>query len=71
MELKGRKQIKHREEMTSARQRLTDEYGLGDDPDVLFGLADELYNGMRFAECYRVTTKYTFIFFTSLCMPSR
>ncbi|KAK4700979.1 anaphase-promoting complex subunit 6, partial [Phenoliferia sp. Uapishka_3] len=51
------KKIKHRDEMTVARQRLTDEFGLGDDPDVLFGLADELYTGMRFAECFRVTSK--------------
>lgn len=43
--------------MTTARQRLTDKFGLGDDPDVLFGLADELYTGMKFAECYKVTTK--------------
>lgn len=50
-------QIKHRDEMTIARQRLTVDYGLGDDPDVLFGLADELYAAMRFAECFRVTSK--------------
>lgn len=51
------KKIKHHDEMTTARQRLTDKFGLGDDPDVLFGLADELYTGMKFAECYKVTTK--------------
>ena len=50
-------QIKHHDEMTIARERLTQEFGLGDDPDVLFGLADELYTGMKFAECYKVTTK--------------
>ena len=48
--------------MTIARQRLTQEFGLGDDPDVLFGLADELYTGMKFAECYKVTTKYVLSF---------
>ncbi|KAL8286853.1 hypothetical protein RQP46_003859 [Phenoliferia psychrophenolica] len=41
------KKIKHRDEMRTARRRLTEEYNLGDDPDVLFGLADELYTGMR------------------------
>ena len=35
-----------------------DEYGLMDDPDVLFGLADELYSAMRYADCYAVTSKW-------------
>lgn len=48
--------------MAIARQRLTDEYCLGDDPDVLFGLADELYTGMRFAECFRVTSRCVLAF---------
>ncbi|KAM0754433.1 cell division control protein 16 [Meredithblackwellia eburnea MCA 4105] len=51
------KKIKHRDEMTEARDRLSEEYGLGQDPDVLFGLADELYTALRFAECYKVTSK--------------
>lgn len=44
--------------MAVARQRLTDDHGLGEDPDVMFGLADELYSSMRFAECYKLTSKY-------------
>ena len=35
--------------------RLKEEYNLGDDPDVLFGLADELSTGMRSAESFHVT----------------
>lgn len=54
----ARAQIAHHEEMAVARQRLTEHYGLGDDPDVLFGRADELYASMRFAECYRLTSKF-------------
>lgn len=49
--------MKHHEEITVARQRLTEDYGLGDDPDVLFGRADELYSGMHFAECYKITSR--------------
>jgi anaphase-promoting complex subunit 6 len=43
--------------MAIARQRLTDDYALGQDPDVLFSRADELYNGMRFGECYKITSQ--------------
>jgi anaphase-promoting complex subunit 6 len=55
-----RSQYAHREEMERCGQALTKEYGLLDDPDVLFGLADELYSAMRYADCYAVTTKYAF-----------
>lgn len=50
-------QLAHNAEMELARQRLTTDYGLGDDPDVLFSKADELYTGMRYAECYKMTTR--------------
>ncbi len=43
--------------MAVARERLGTEFGLSEDPDVMFGLADELYSGMRFAECYKLTSK--------------
>ncbi|GAA5966860.1 hypothetical protein JCM21900_001177 [Sporobolomyces salmonicolor] len=49
--------LAHNRDIAVARQRLTDDYGLGDDPDVLFSLADEMYSGMRFAECFKVTTR--------------
>lgn len=51
-------QMKHQDSMEVARERLTDEYGMGDDPDVMFSRADQLYAGLRFAECFRLTTKY-------------
>lgn len=46
--------------MLEARRTLTAQYGLGEDPDVMFGLADEMYAGMRFAECYKLTSRYDF-----------
>ncbi|SCZ93056.1 BZ3500_MvSof-1268-A1-R1_Chr6-2g08433 [Microbotryum saponariae] len=51
------KKMTHHEEMAMARQRLTHEFGLGDDPDVMFSLVDELYTSLRFAECYKLTSK--------------
>jgi anaphase-promoting complex subunit 6 len=50
-------QFDHREEMERCGRTLMDEYGLSEDPDVLFGLADELYCAMRYADCYQVTSK--------------
>ncbi|GAA5861337.1 hypothetical protein JCM8547_006096 [Rhodosporidiobolus lusitaniae] len=51
------KKLSHSSDMAIARQRLTVDYGLGQDPDVLFSRADELYNGLRFAECYKITSR--------------
>ncbi|GAA5910355.1 hypothetical protein JCM8208_006019 [Rhodotorula glutinis] len=48
--------ISHNNDMAIARQRLSDEYGLGNDPDVLCSRADELHGAMRFAECFKITT---------------
>ncbi|GAA6002404.1 anaphase promoting complex subunit CDC16 [Rhodotorula paludigena] len=48
--------LSHSNDMTIARQRLSDEYGLGDDPDVLCSRADELHSSMRYAECYKITS---------------
>ncbi|KWU42148.1 TPR-like protein [Rhodotorula sp. JG-1b] len=50
------KKISHRTDMAIARQRLAADYGLGNDPDVLFSRADELHTAMRFAECYKITS---------------
>ncbi|GAA5975618.1 hypothetical protein JCM10908_005220 [Rhodotorula pacifica] len=50
------KKISHQTDMAIARQRLATEYGLGNDPDVLFSRADELHTAMRFAECYKITS---------------
>ena len=51
------RQYAHREEMELCGKALTREHGLADDPDVLFGLADELYEAMRYADCFQVTSK--------------
>ncbi|BGP06853.1 anaphase-promoting complex subunit Cut9 [Rhodotorula toruloides] len=48
--------LSHSNDMAIARQRLTDDYGLGEDPDVLFSRADELYNAMRYVECFKITS---------------
>lgn len=47
------------------------EYGLADDPDVLFGLADELYEAMRYSDCYALTTRYAsaLVSSTNLTIP--
>ncbi|WVW85785.1 hypothetical protein I302_107823 [Kwoniella bestiolae CBS 10118] len=47
----------HVREVEEARQALTKQYGLGDNCDVLVGLADELYSKYKWEECYAVTTK--------------
>ena len=51
-------QSAHREEIERCSQALMQDYGLSNDPDVLFGLADELYTSMRYSDCFSVTTKY-------------
>ncbi|SPO29371.1 related to anaphase control protein cut9 [Ustilago trichophora] len=40
-----------------ARRRLVDEYGLGEDADVLLGLAEELFSRLRFADAFVVTSR--------------
>ncbi|GAA6010469.1 hypothetical protein JCM11491_006953 [Sporobolomyces phaffii] len=49
--------LAHNREIAVARKRLKEDYALGEDPDVLFSLADELYSGMRYGECFKVTSK--------------
>lgn len=49
--------FKHLEEMSVARARLVEEFGLGDNVDVLFGFADTLYSQYRWADCYAVTSR--------------
>lgn len=55
-------QFKHLEEMSLARAKLVDKYGLGDNIDVLFGFADKLYAQYRWADCYAVTSRYAMPF---------
>ena len=50
------RQYKHQDETNLARKRLADEFGLAEDPDVLFGLADNLFAAQRFADCFFVTS---------------
>ncbi|KAF8905026.1 hypothetical protein CPB84DRAFT_1676979 [Gymnopilus junonius] len=51
------RKFKHADEHALARQRLVDEYGLGDNPDVLFSFADALYSNFRWADCYTMTSR--------------
>ncbi|GJJ08566.1 hypothetical protein Clacol_002785 [Clathrus columnatus] len=51
------RKFKHMEEISLACARLVDEYGLGENIDVLFGFADMLYSQYRWADCYAVTSR--------------
>nr|VWO99768.1 ANK_REP_REGION domain-containing protein [Ganoderma boninense] len=51
------RKYKHTEEHALIRKRLVDEYGLGDNPDVLFSFADALYTQLRWADCFAVTSR--------------
>lgn len=64
------RKYKHATEHALTRQRLVDEYGLGDNPDVLFSFADALYSNFRWADCFTITSRFVkrtlFIFLYSL-----
>jgi len=47
----------HVHEIARARAELTDTYALGENSDVLVGLADELYAKYKWEDCYAVTSK--------------
>lgn len=51
------RKYKHATEHALTRQRLVDEYGLGDNPDVLFAFADALYVNCRWSDCFVVTCR--------------
>ncbi|KAJ3510333.1 hypothetical protein NLJ89_g4730 [Agrocybe chaxingu] len=51
------RKFQHAAEHALTRQRLVDEYGLGDNPDVLFSFADALYANFRWADCFVMTTR--------------
>ncbi|KAJ7599294.1 hypothetical protein C8J56DRAFT_916352 [Mycena floridula] len=51
------RKYKHTTEHALTRQRLVDEYGLGDNPDVLFSFADALYVNFRWSDCYIITSR--------------
>ena len=52
------RKYKHAAEHALTRQRLVEDFGLGDNPDVLFSFADALYNDFRWADCYAITSRY-------------
>lgn len=51
------RKYKHAEEHALTRRRLVEEFGLSDNPDVLFSFADALYAQFRWADCYTITTR--------------
>lgn len=51
------RKYKHTTEHALTRQRLVEEYGLGDNPDVLFSFADALYANFRWADCFTITSR--------------
>ncbi|TFK75155.1 TPR-like protein [Pluteus cervinus] len=51
------RKYKHVQEHALTRQRLVQDYGLGDNPDVLYSFADALYTNFRFADCFTVTSR--------------
>ena len=52
------RKYKHAEEHALARKRLVEEFGLSDNPDVLFSFAEALYISFRWADCFAITTRY-------------
>ncbi|KAI0034227.1 TPR-like protein [Vararia minispora EC-137] len=51
------RKYKHAEEHALARRRLAEEFGLSDNPDVLFSFADALYAQFRWADCFTITSR--------------
>ncbi|KAG6828887.1 hypothetical protein H0H92_006444 [Tricholoma furcatifolium] len=51
------RKYKNTVEHALTRQRLVEEYNLGDNPDVLYSFADALYSGFRWADCLVITSR--------------
>ena len=51
------RKYKHAEEHATARRKLVEDYGLGDNPDVLYSFADALYSQFRWADCFVITSR--------------
>ncbi|KAJ8080842.1 anaphase-promoting complex subunit Cut9 [Marasmius tenuissimus] len=51
------RKYKHVEEQALTRRRLVEEYGLGDNPDLLFSFADALYTNFRWSDCFVITSR--------------
>ena len=54
------RKYKHSKEHALTRRRLVEEFGLSDNPDVLFSFADALYAQFRWSDCYAITSRYEF-----------
>ena len=52
------RKYKHTEEQALTRKRLVEEFGLSDNPDVLYSFADALYTQFRWADCFAITSRY-------------
>lgn len=55
------RKYKHAEEHALTRRRLTEEFGLSDNPDVLFSFADALYAQFRWADCFTITSRFAIL----------
>jgi anaphase-promoting complex subunit 6 len=51
------KKVQHHAPLVHSLHVLRDQFGLADDPDAAFGLADWLYSNYRFVDCFRVTSR--------------
>lgn len=51
------RKYKHSTEHALTRRRLVEEFGLSDNPDVLFSFADALYAQFRWSDCYAITSR--------------
>lgn len=51
------RKYKHTEEQALTRKRLVEEFGLSDNPDVLYSFADALYTQFRWADCFAITSR--------------
>lgn len=51
------KSASHLSQIERSLKTLRDEFGMRDDPDVMFGVADFLFSAWRWADCYRVTSR--------------
>jgi anaphase-promoting complex subunit 6 len=40
------------------RKRLVEDFGLSDNPDVLYSFADALYTQFRWADCFAITSRF-------------
>lgn len=63
MYLSRLRKYKHTDDQAIVRRKLVDEWGLGDNPDVLYSFADALYTQLRWADCYAVTSRYCRVFY--------